>query len=114
MASFAIVQIGGKQYKVTEGSELLVDKLNATNGGVTLDKVLLFVDGGEVKIGTPTVSGAQVVAKVLGQEKGEKVTVLKFKAKLRYRRKSGFRAALTRIKIDAIKVTLTKKNPKKI
>ncbi len=102
MELFAIVQIGSKQYKVAEGSELLVDKLNAESGEVTLDKVLLFARGGEVKIGTPTVSGVQVVAKVLGQEKGEKVTVLKFKAKSRYRRKLGFRAALTRIKIEKV------------
>lgn len=108
MSNFAIVQIGGKQYKVTPGDELLVDRLEKSDGVVVLDKVLLLVGDGGIKVGSPFIPGASIAVKVLGEEKGKKLDVIKFRAKSRYRRKIGFRAALTRIKIEEIKTTSTK------
>ena len=113
MANYAVVEISGKQYKATPGSELLVDRLAVGKGKTTFDRVLLLVDEADVKIGTPAVSGTSVVATILGEEKGDKVTVVKFRAKSRYRRKNGFRAFLTRIKIESIgKVEKPAKEPK--
>lgn len=109
MADFAIVEIAGKQYKAVAGQELVVDKLAQDIGAVTLDKVLMIVQDGAVKIGTPYVSRVSVAAKVIAQEKGDKIYVVKFKAKSRYRRRTGFRAQQTRILVEKI-VTDTKTN----
>lgn len=103
MGKYAVVEILGKQYKVEEGKELLVDTLGKPDGEVIFDKVLLLVDDGKIKFGTPIVSGAQIKAKVLGEEKGKKIYVIKFRAKSRYRRKIGFRSHLTHIKIEEIR-----------
>ena len=108
MIKYAIVEITGGQYKAEVGKELVVDKLEQGNGKIILSKVLLVVEDSDIKIGTPTVSGAQVVATVLGQEKGEKISVVKFRAKSRYRRKMGFRASLTRLKIEQISLSKNK------
>lgn len=102
MQNYAIVEISGKQYKVVIGRELLVDRLNQSSVEVVLNKVLLLAENGTVKVGDPYVSGAKVLAKVLGEEKGDKIHVRKYKAKSRYRRHTGFRAKLTRIKIEKI------------
>lgn len=108
MIKYAIVEIAGRHYKAEVGKELVVDKLEQGNGKVILSKVLLVVADSDIKIGTPTVSGAQVVATVLGQEKKEKIAVVKFRAKSRYRRKMGFRASLTRIKVEQISLNKNK------
>ncbi len=102
MADFAIVEIAGKQYKAVAGQELVVDKLAQDAGAITFDKVLMVAVDGDTKIGTPYVSGASVNAKVLAQEKDEKIYVVKYKAKSRYRRRTGFRARQTRITIEKI------------
>lgn len=102
MGKYAVVEIAGKQYKVQEGQELIVDRLPEGNGTVSFDKVLILNEDGQTKVGTPYVSGASVSAKVLAQEKGDKIYVVKFKAKSRYRRRTGFRAQQTRIKIEKI------------
>ncbi|MBI3289952.1 50S ribosomal protein L21 [Candidatus Microgenomates bacterium] len=102
MADFAIVEISGKQYKAVAGGELIVDRLSQDIGGIIFEKVLLVSTDGAVKIGTPYVAGASVSAKVVAQEKDEKIYVVKYKAKSRYRRRTGFRAQLTRIAIDKI------------
>lgn len=97
---FAIIATGGKQYKVTEGQVLKVEKLEAV-GEVIFDQVLL-VGGENVKIGTPNVNGAKVEATVLGDVKGRKITIRKYKPKVRYRRKTGHRQKYTEVKIDKI------------
>jgi large subunit ribosomal protein L21 len=104
MKKYAIVKIGGSQYKVTEGDELEVDKIEGEKGKtVNLDEVLLLVDE-EIKIGEPLVKGAQIKAKIIEQFKGDKIRVATYKAKSRYRRVKGFRPLLTKIKIEKITV----------
>lgn len=102
---YAIVDTGGRQHKVVVGETLDVDLLSVPAGEiVTFDRVLLVADGGEVKIGQPTLDGAQVRATVLGEVKGEKIIVFKYKPKLRHRRKTGHRQRYTRLQIDEIVV----------
>lgn len=101
---YAIVNSGNKQYKVSEGDVLLVDRLTgvAAEAEYEFPEVLLFVDGDTKEVGMPTVAGVTVSGKVLAEVKGPKVRVAKFKAKARYRRATGFRAALTKVKIEKI------------
>ncbi|MGH7245749.1 MAG: 50S ribosomal protein L21 [Candidatus Levyibacteriota bacterium] len=100
---YAVVVSGGKQYKVVEGQELLLDHLDVKkDDAYTFPTVLLFVDEGKAKLGKPTLSDVVVKGMVLGEEKGEKIRVAKFKSKVRYRRVTGHRSLLTRIKITAI------------
>src|SRR5207247_1442477 len=80
----------------------VVDKLSPDNDTLTLDKVLMLSTDGAVSIGTPYVTGASVSAKVVAQEKGDKIYVVKYKAKSRYRRRTGFRAQETRILVEKI------------
>lgn len=98
---YAVVRITGKQYRVEEGKEILVDKVSDPKKlGV---EVLLVSDGGKVSVGTPTLDKAKVDFKVITEmEKGIKVDVYKFKAKSRYRRHTGFRAQLTRLLVEKI------------
>ena len=115
MADFAIVEIAGKQYKAVVGQKLIVDKLRQQeNEEVTFDKVLLLAVENAFKVGTPYVAGASVTGKVLAQEKGEKVYVVKFKAKSRYRRRTGFRAQLTRVAIEKIAIGDASKTSKTV
>ncbi len=100
---YAVLTTGGKQYRVEAGSTLVVEKLAGEPGSsVTFDRVLLVGDGESVMVGTPTVAGASVVATVLGEELGEKIIVFKFKQKVKYRRRTGHRQHLTRLRIDSI------------
>ncbi len=100
---YAVVEISGKQYKVAEGEEFEVDKIEGDKGKkLTLDKVLLIVDEKKRKIGKPIVRGAKVTAEILEQFKGKKIRVATYKAKSRYRRVIGHRSQLTRIKIKKI------------
>ncbi len=100
---FAIVETGGKQYRVAEGEVIEVEKLAAPEGEtVTLDRVLMVSDGSNVRVGKPLVEGASVEAKVVDQKRGPKVIVFKYKPKKRYRRKSGHRQSLTRLQIERI------------
>ncbi len=101
----AVVKTGGKQYLLKEGEELRIEKLPGDkDDAIALTEVLLLAqdDGSEVKIGTPTVSGAKVTAKVLEQGRGKKVTIIKFKSKVRFRRKAGHRQPYTKLKIEKI------------
>jgi len=101
---YAVVKTGGKQYRVSEGEELEVEKLEGKKGDkLDLAEVLLMVDGEKVEIGTPCVGGVSVLAEIVEQKKGEKIRVAKFKAKSRYRRVQGHRQLLTRVKILKIK-----------
>ena len=99
--NYAVVKIGGKQYRVSEGQTLEVENLGDTDGKAEFEVLLLVTDKG-VKIGKPKVAGSKVKAKVLKNLKGEKVRVAKFKSKVRYRRVTGFRPSLTQIQIEKI------------
>jgi large subunit ribosomal protein L21 len=97
---YAVVKIKGQQYKVSEGDEILVDKLGTDKPDV---KVFLIVDEKGVKIGKPEVKGAKVKMKILeAEEKGKKLYVQTFKAKSRYRRKIGFRPMYSRLLVEKI------------
>lgn len=100
---YAVIETGGKQYKVQPNDTLQVEKLPAEVGAtVELDRVLLVSDGDALEMGRPTVAGARVVAEVVAQEKGEKIIVFRYKRKVRYRRKTGHRQRLTRLLIKEI------------
>lgn len=96
---YAIIRLQGHQYKVQEGEELLVDKIKTK---MVSPEVLLVKNDKKVEIGKPVVKGAKLKVKVLGAEKGEKITVKKFRAKSRYRKKIGFRPQLTRLLVKKI------------
>ena len=103
MKIYAIIETGGKQYKVTPGQTIDVERLGVAEGDtVDLDRVLLIADGDKVTVGTPTIDGAKVVATSQGDGKGKKIIVLKYKPKVRYRRKTGHRQLYTRLVIDKI------------
>ena len=95
----AIFVTGGKQYIVEEGQELYVEKLDQEEGSEVVFDEVLYVDG---KVGTPTVKGAKVVAKVLKTGKGKKILVFKYKPKKKYRRTQGHRQPYTKILIKSI------------
>jgi large subunit ribosomal protein L21 len=101
---YAIISDGGRQLKVQQGEELLVDFRDASAGQqITFDRILAVSDGsGDLKLGAPLVSGASVVAEVLGPEKGEKVSIQKFRKRKTYRVRTGFRAIYTRVRISSI------------
>jgi len=100
---YAIVESGGKQYKVAPRQTVDVDNIDAPNGDtVELNKVLLVSDGETTHVGTPTVAGAKVVATSQGPVKGDKIVVFRYKNKTRYRRKTGARAQLTRLTVDRV------------
>lgn len=101
--NWAVVKIGSKQFKVSEGDILEVDKLSVDKDKkVNFEEILLISKDGNVKLGNPVVKNAKVTALVLGDKKGDKIRVSKFKSKVRYRKSSGFRASLTQIKIEKI------------
>ena len=101
--AYAIVETGGKQYKVAPGQKIDIDRLSVAEGeDIELSKVLLIADGENTIVGTPTVEGAKVVATYLGEKKGDKVIVFKYKPKVRYRRKKGHRQLYARLEIKQI------------
>lgn len=97
---YAVVSIKGKQYKIEENTEFLVHKLN--EGEKLVSETLLVVNEDKVKIGTPILKTAKIELKVIGNEKGKKIHVYKFKSKSRYRRKIGSRPEFTRIAVGKI------------
>ncbi len=98
----ALIKSGSSQYLVVEGQEIVTNKLKTSEKTFTFSEVLLFTDDKLVLVGTPFLQGYSVIAEVMGEEKGEKVRVFKYKAKSRYRKTTGFRANLTRLKIKSI------------
>src|SRR3970040_2204080 len=110
---YAIIQTGGKQYRAVEGESIEVEKLDLEVGKkVELGEVMLVADGDQVMVGTPTVADAKVGATVVSQIKGEKISVFKYKPKIRYRVKTGHRQRLTRLQIDSIEAKgLAKSEP---
>ena len=99
---YAVIKTGGKQYRVSEGQTLRVEKLPGSAGEkVTFSEVLL-VGGDTPKIGRPLVAGASVAAEITGQDRGKKIVVFKFRRRKNYRRKSGHRQPYTELKITGI------------
>ena len=99
---YAIIETGGKQYRVSEGSEIYVEKLDVAEGEtVTLDKVLM-VGGDTLTVGNPLVDGATVEANVVKHGKQKKIIVFKYKPKKKYRRKQGHRQPYTKLQITGI------------
>ena len=100
---YAVVETGGKQYRATPGEVLDVEKLTAGVGEqITLGRVLMIADGETVTVGTPIVTGAQVVATVVGQRRTRKITWFHYRHKKRERKKGGHRQAFTRLRIDQV------------
>jgi large subunit ribosomal protein L21 len=100
---YAIIETGGKQYKVQEGDTIFVEKLNANEGDtVTFDRVLAVSKEDGLVAGSPVVSGATVTAKVEKHVKGQKIIVFKYKPKKNYRRKQGHRQPYTKVVIEKI------------
>jgi large subunit ribosomal protein L21 len=105
---YAVVDNGGKQYRVEPGRTLVIDRLDAEAGAtVTFDRVLLVGDEDGVTVGTPTVSGASVRGTVLEHGRGPKIIVFRFRPKAHYRRRTGHRSELTRVRIDEIATAAT-------
>jgi large subunit ribosomal protein L21 len=101
---YAIIATGGKQYKVSEGDVIKVERLDANVGeSYTFDQVLAVNDG-QMKVGNPTVEGAVVEASVVSEGKGKKVIVYRYKRKTGYHKKNGHRQYYTEVKIDTIKM----------
>ena len=99
---FAIIETGGKQYRAEPGAKLRVEKLEA-EAGQTVEFDALLLGGEKTVVGNPTVPGAKVVAEVVGHGKGKKILVMKFKAKVQYRRKRGHRQPYTEIVVKEIR-----------
>ena len=112
--SFAVIQTGGKQYKVEKGDVLKIEKLSQdakvgekpviydAGAKIVFDQVMLVEDGGTTKIGAPYLAGAKVSATVVGDGRHKKVMVVKYKAKSRYYKKNGHRQPFTEVKIESI------------
>lgn len=100
---YAVFSDRGKQYRVSEGDELFLDRLGQKDEQVEFSNVLLYVEDGNVKVGNPYLEGAKVVGQVLAADvKGEKIQVFKYKAKSRYRKRMGHRPLHTKVKIEKI------------
>jgi large subunit ribosomal protein L21 len=100
---YAVIATGGKQYKVSEGDVIRVERLGASAGEtVTFDQVLTVVKDNEVVVGKPVVEGAKVTAKVEAQGKDKKILVFKYKAKSNYRKRQGHRQPFTKVVIEKI------------
>ena len=99
---YAIIATGGKQYRVSEGDVIYIEKIDAQVDSTVSFDVLLMGNDGDVKIGTPVVEGVKVEGKVVGQIRGEKIVAYKYKSKKNYRRKQGHRQPYTKVEITKI------------
>ena len=99
---YAIIATGGKQYRVSEGDVIYIEKIDAQVDSTVSFDVLLMGNDGDVKVGTPTVAGVTVEGKIVGQVKGEKIKIYKYKSKKNYRRKQGHRQPYTKVEITKI------------
>lgn len=100
---FALIRVSGRQYRVENGAEILVDRLAVDEGGAVEGvEVLMIADGDNVQVGAPTVAGASVGATVVRHSKGRKIRVFKYKAKKNYRRRIGSRPHQTLLRINSI------------
>jgi large subunit ribosomal protein L21 len=101
--TYAVIETGGKQYRVSEGTTVQVERLDLAPGAtVTFDRVLMVGGEAGARVGTPVVAGATVTATVMAHGRGRKVLVLKYKPKAHYRRRQGHRQAYTLLRIDRI------------
>jgi len=101
---YAIIESGGKQYRAEPGRLVALERIPGDVGSrVELDRVLLLSDGVTVRVGHPLVAGATVVSEIVAQTRGEKIDVFKFKKRKKYRRKTGHRQELTRVRIAEIR-----------
>lgn len=102
---YAIVETGGKQYKVSQGDTIVVEKLDGEVGSdIVLDKVLLVQNEGKVQVGSPYIEGAKVVAKVVEHGRGKKIIVFKYKPKKNYHKKQGHRQPYTKLTVESIQL----------
>ena len=99
---YAIIATGGKQYRVSEGDVIYIEKIDAQVDSTVSFDVLLVGNDGDVKVGTPVVEGVKAEGKVVGQVRGEKIIVFKYKSKKNYRRKQGHRQPYTKVEITKI------------
>ncbi len=100
---YAVIQTGGKQYRISPGDQIEVERLEGEEGDlVELNSVLLASDGQEVKVGTPFLEGSKVLARIIRQGKGKKIVVFKYKRRKNYRRKKGHRQLLSLLRIEKI------------
>ncbi len=100
---YAVIQTGGKQYRVSEGTTLQVEKIAADEGAsIEIDKVLMLADGDDIKVGSPYVEGGRVIATVKAHGKGRKVRIIKFKRRKHHLKRQGHRQAYTEIEVTGI------------
>ncbi len=101
---YAVIETGGKQYRVTEGQRIKVEKLAADEGAtIDLDKVLMVANGDDIKVGAPYVSGGKVTATIKAHGRGKKVMIIKFRRRKHSRKTQGHRQSYTEIEITGIK-----------
>lgn len=101
---YAVIKTGGKQYKVSKGETLKVEKIAADEGAkVELDQVLMVVDGDDVKVGTPVLKGGKVTATVKSHGRGKKIEIIKFRRRKHHRKQMGHRQSYTELEITGIK-----------
>lgn len=108
---YAVIETGGKQYKVKNGMVLEMERINGLKDSVLFDKVLLYVKDSEVVLGRPYLDNIKITGKLLGEVKGQKIRVARFKAKSRYRKVSGHRHIFSRVEI--LKIVESPKNEAK-
>ena len=99
---YAIISAGNKQYRVSQGETIYIDKVNLEDGAAISFDALLVENEGEVKVGNPVVEGAKVEGKVVAQVKGETIRIYKYKSKKNYHRRAGHRQPYTKVEITAI------------
>lgn len=100
---YAVIEAGGKQYRVAKGERLRVEKIGADEGAKVTFPVLLIANGDNIQVGQPRIAGAEVTGTIAGHELGEKLTVFKYRRRKGYRRKNGHRQQYTSVLIDDIK-----------
>ena len=102
---YAIIKTGGKQRRVSQGDIIAVEKIEGNKGdALVFDEVLMVANEGDIKIGTPTLTGAKVVSEILEQAQGPKIVVFRMKRRKGYHKKTGHRQLLTRVKITDISI----------
>jgi large subunit ribosomal protein L21 len=111
---YAVIKTGGKQYKVTQGDTIRVEKLPAAEGDtVAFDKVLMIADGDKVQVGSPIIEGTTVDANVVKHGRGKKIEIIKFRRRKHYRKQAGHRQDYTEVEITAIAGQAGAPKPKK-
>jgi len=102
---YAVIKTGGKQHKVSEGDEIAIEKINGHKGDtVFFDEVLMVSRGEEIKVGTPFLKGAKVSGEIIEQTKANKINIFKMKRRKGFKKKTGHRQKLTRMKIKEISI----------